>query len=155
MPQGWCPGKVGGVTPKESIRSPASFIGVHLTVKDMPTAVEFYRRLGLDVDVGAGAGPHLEIDVGSGGHIALSTIELTKSYDPGWRPTNLPPGSVLQFRLDSREAVDALYGDLTAAGYHGHLAPFDAFWGNRYAEVDDPDGNIVGFHSPTDPTKRS
>lgn len=143
------------MAPEESIRSTASFIGVHLSVKDMPTAVEFYRRLGLDVPDGADGGPHVEIDVGSGSHIALSTIELTKSYDPGWRPTNLPPGSVLQFRLDSREAVDVLYEDLTAAGYHGHLAPFDAFWGNRYAEVDDPDGNIVGFHSPTDPTTRN
>lgn len=120
----------------------------------MPAAVEFYRRLGLHVPDGAEDGPHVEIDVGSVSHIALSTIELTKSYDPGWRPTNPPPGSVLQFRLDSREAVDVRYADLTAAGYRGHLAPFDAFWGDRYAEVDDPDGNIVGFHSPKDPTTR-
>jgi uncharacterized glyoxalase superfamily protein PhnB len=43
-----------------------------------------------------------------------------------------------------------MYAVLTAAGYHGHLAPVDAFWGNRYAEVDDPDGTIVGFHSGPD-----
>lgn len=62
----------------------------------------------------------------------------------------MPPASALQFLLESREAVDRVYGVLTDAGYHGHLAPIDAFWGGRYAEVDDPDGTIVGFHSPRD-----
>ena len=32
---------------------------------------------------------------------------------------------------------------LTAAGHHGELAPFDAFWGMRYATVHDPDGTGV------------
>jgi len=135
---------------RETAQAGTSFIGVHLTVKDMSVAVEFYRRIGLDVGEPAG-GSHVEIDVGSGVHIALSTVELTRSYDPGWREPNLPPGSVLQFRVGSRAAVDALYQELTEAGYHGHLPPFDAFWGNRYAEVDDPDGHVVGFHSPRDP----
>ena len=48
-----------------------------------------------------------------------------------------------------------LYEELTGAGYAGHLPPFDAFWGARYAEVEDPDGNLLGFHSPQDPTRRS
>ena len=33
--------------------------------------------------------------------------------------------------------------------------PFDAFWGARYAIVEDPDGNSVGLMSPVDPTRRS
>lgn len=128
-----------------------SFIGMHLTVKDMSASIAFYRRIGLDIGEPVGGDPHVEIDVGSGVHIALSTVELTRSYDPGWREPNLAPGSVLQFRVGSRAAVDALYRELTEAGYRGHLPPFDAFWGNRYAEVDDPDGHVVGFHSPRDP----
>jgi uncharacterized glyoxalase superfamily protein PhnB len=128
------------------------FIGVHLDVQDMAAAVEFYRRIGLsipdsDLDMG-----HVEIDVGSGTHIGLNTPEVMRAYNPDWRPANRPPGNILQFRLGSREAVDELYSELTAAGYTGHLAPIDAFWGNRYAEMNDPDGNIVGFHSPTDPS---
>ena len=47
-----------------------------------------------------------------------------------------------------------MYAALTSAGYHGHLAPIDAFWGNRYCEVDDADGHTVGFQSPTDPSLR-
>jgi uncharacterized glyoxalase superfamily protein PhnB len=44
--------------------------------------------------------------------------------------------------------VDALYAELTAAGHHGELAPFDAPWGQRYASVNDPDGNGVDLYAP-------
>jgi uncharacterized glyoxalase superfamily protein PhnB len=37
---------------------------------------------------------------------------------------------------------------LVAAGYRSHLAPFDAFWGQRYATVFDPDGNPVDLFAP-------
>jgi uncharacterized glyoxalase superfamily protein PhnB len=39
--------------------------------------------------------------------------------------------------------VDRIYTDLVNAGYEGHLEPWDAFWGQRYATVRDPDGNGV------------
>ena len=38
-----------------------------------------------------------------------------------------------------------------AAGHRGHLEPFDAFWGQRYATVLDPDGNGVDLYAPLDP----
>ena len=132
-----------------------AFFGVHITVADMAAALDFYRRVGLVVPDDADGETHVEVDLGNGQHLAFSNVALTRAYDPGWREPARPPSSVLQFQLASRVAVDDLYAELTAAGYHGHLAPYDAFWGNRYAEVDDPDGNIVGFHSPTDPSKRS
>jgi uncharacterized glyoxalase superfamily protein PhnB len=39
--------------------------------------------------------------------------------------------------------VDATYARLVAAGYEGHLEPWDAFWGMRYAVIHDPDGNGI------------
>jgi uncharacterized glyoxalase superfamily protein PhnB len=129
------------------------FFGVHITVADMHRAVEFYRRIGLPLPDSSGIGEHVEVDLGHGVHLALSTELVARMYDPGWRSPSSPPSSALQFQLGSRDAVDAMYEALVAAGYHGHLAPIDAFWGNRYAEVDDPDGTIVGFHSPTDPNR--
>ena len=53
--------------------------------------------------------------------------------------------------MNSRDAVDEIYEDLTAAGYTGEQRPYDAFWGARYAIVNDPDGNSVGIMSPIDP----
>jgi uncharacterized glyoxalase superfamily protein PhnB len=44
--------------------------------------------------------------------------------------------------------VDRLYGALVDAGYEGHLEPWDAFWGQRYATVRDPDGNGVDLFAP-------
>lgn len=32
---------------------------------------------------------------------------------------------------------------MTAAGFVGHLPPWDAFWGQRYAVLRDPDLNSV------------
>ena len=58
------------------------------------------------------------------------------------------------FSVPSREAVDERYGELIAAGYTGLQPPYDAFWGARYAIVEDPDGNHVGLMSPLDPTRR-
>ena len=62
---------------------------------------------------------------------------------------------VLGFNVDNRERVDQIYNDLTGAGYHGQQEPFDAFWGARYAVVEDPDGNAVGIMSPVDPDMRA
>ena len=32
--------------------------------------------------------------------------------------------------------------------YEGHKAPWDAFWGQRYAMIRDPDGNEVDLFAP-------
>jgi Glyoxalase/Bleomycin resistance protein/Dioxygenase superfamily len=63
--------------------------------------------------------------------------------------------AVFGFRVSSRERVDGLYSDLTTFGYVGQQPPYDAFWGARYAIVEDPDGNPVGIMSPVDPDLRS
>jgi len=47
-----------------------------------------------------------------------------------------------------------VFGDLTGAGFRAQQAPYDAFWGARYAVVEDPDGNAVGLMSPSDPDRR-
>jgi uncharacterized glyoxalase superfamily protein PhnB len=51
--------------------------------------------------------------------------------------------------------VDALVAELSAAGVPVQQAPYDAFWGARYAVVSDPDGNGVGIMSPVDDAHRS
>jgi len=54
----------------------------------------------------------------------------------------------LAFRLDSPAEVDELYHALVAAGYAGHKEPQDAFWGQRYAMLRDPDGSGVELFAP-------
>ncbi len=47
------------------------------------------------------------------------------------------------FGLDSPAEVDTMFERLTQAGHPGALEPYDAPWGQRYATVLDPDGNMV------------
>lgn len=129
-------------------------MGVHLAVADMAAAVDFYRRSGLAIPDGAGEQHHIQIEFGDV-HIAFSTPTVIAMYDSSWRGPNPSTATVLQFRLATGAAVDEMYESLTSAGYRGHLAPLDAFWGNRYCEVDDADGNTVGFQSPTDESMRT
>jgi uncharacterized glyoxalase superfamily protein PhnB len=55
---------------------------------------------------------------------------------------------VFDVNLPDRESVDRLHAELTAAGHTARQEPFDAFFGSRYAVVEDPDGNLVGLKSP-------
>lgn len=121
---------------------------VYLSVRDIAATAAFYRRLGLTVnDMGTFA--RAEMPDGSAG-LEFGTAELTRSYDPGFRAPEGVATSTLNFALPSRQAVDDLYAELTSDGQHAHLAPIDAFWGSRFAIVEDPDGNQIGLHSPRD-----
>lgn len=129
----------------------SAFTGVHLFARDIAVSIAFYQRLGLTFDAAGGHFARAMID--GGPSLEIGSFALTRGYDPNWREPAGPATNSLNFSLESREAVDAKYEELVAAGYTAHLAPIDAFWGSRYAIVDDPDGNVVGLHSPRDPSK--
>jgi uncharacterized glyoxalase superfamily protein PhnB len=128
----------------------AGFNMVDLTASDVIATVEFYRRVGVEIPhekvwTQDGTAHHVEASLADGVVLGINSTELTARYD-----TNAGRGSYLIFTVDVRADVDAKYDELTSAGYAGHLPPFDAFWGARYAVVDDPDGNHVGIMSPSD-----
>jgi catechol 2,3-dioxygenase-like lactoylglutathione lyase family enzyme len=135
------------------------FDQINLIVKDMDAALAFYSRLGLRIPhprvwpPGSGA-LHAELTMPSGVRLEFDNYEMVAIWHPGWKDVAGSTRAVLGFSLPSREAVDALYADLTSAGYAGQHAPHDAFWGARYAIVKDPDGNDVGLMSPKDPQQR-
>ncbi|GAA3932774.1 VOC family protein [Streptomyces gulbargensis] len=127
---------------------------IGLVVSDMAASLAFYRRLGLDVPEGAESAPHVEVGLAGGLRVAWDTEETVRAFDPGWsRPTG-GHRVELAFRCGTPGEVDALYAELTGAGYGGHLEPWDAFWGQRYAVVLDPDGAGVSLFAdlPADPS---
>jgi len=122
---------------------------IGLAVRDLAASLAFYRRLGLDIAEGAENEPHVEATLPGGLRIAWDTYEVMESFDPGWKPASGGSSAIsLAFLVDSPAEVDSLYADLTGAGYEGHLAPWDAFWGQRYAVLHDPDGNDVALFAP-------
>jgi catechol 2,3-dioxygenase-like lactoylglutathione lyase family enzyme len=127
----------------------AHFDLIGIVVDDMPRALAFYRRLGFDLPADADKEPHVEASLPGGLRIAWDTSDTIRSFDDSWTP---PSGGGhrlgLAFRCDDAADVDAVYADLTGAGYEGRLEPWDAFWGMRYAVVHDPDGNSVDLFAP-------
>jgi len=116
---------------------------VGVIVEDMPRAAEFYRRLGVDVPEGADAEDFVEIKM-SGLTLFLSTKEQNARWDPARREISGDGYRiVLEFYLESRDALDAKYEELTGYGYAGHCAPYDVTPELRFAMVDDPDGNTI------------
>lgn len=119
---------------------------VELVVTDLARTLAFYRRLGLDVDPAA-EGPHVDVDLG-GLRLAFDTVEVVRSFDPSWTPPSGGHASALAFACDSPAEVDGTYAALVAEGHDGHLPPWDAVWGMRYAVVRDPDGRPVDLFAP-------
>jgi catechol 2,3-dioxygenase-like lactoylglutathione lyase family enzyme len=116
---------------------------VGLVVGDMARSLTFYRRLGFDLPPEADGEPHVEATLPGGLRVAWDTVATIRSFDPGWTPPSGGHRIGLAFVCGSPAEVDATYHELTEAGYRGHLEPWDAFWGQRYAIVLDPDGNSV------------
>ena len=89
----------------------------------------------------------MEVALPGGLRLAFDTEATIASFHPSWKPGT--GGRVgLAFAVPDAAAVDGAYAQLTGAGYHGELAPFDAFWGMRYATVHDPDGTGVDLFAP-------
>ena len=120
-----------------------------LVVADMAASLAFYRALGLDIPAPADTEPHVDVALPGGLRLSFDTEGTIRSFDPSWRaPAERGGRAALAFRCDSPAEVDRVYAALTGAGYEGHLEPFDAFWGQRFATVRDPGGNGVDLFAP-------
>ena len=114
---------------------------VSVVAKDMEKAIAFYERLGLTFEKDPQwAAHHVSARMPNGVALDLDSEAMTTGYDPGWSGT-----VAVIFNVDDPAEVDRLHDELVAGGATSHQAPFDAFWGARYAVVDDPDGNHVGI----------
>ncbi|MGC1215319.1 MAG: VOC family protein [Micromonospora sp.] len=121
---------------------------IGMAVTDMARTLDFYRRLGLPIPAGAEREPHVEVTLDSGLRLAWDAVDMVRSFDPGFTAPTGSPRVSLAFRCADPAEVDRWYAELTGAGYHGHLVPWDAVWGQRYAVLHDPDGNGVDLYAP-------
>ena len=117
-----------------------SLTAIGIVSRDLAASARFYRLLG--VDMPEPEGDHVEATLPSGLRLMLDDVKLIKQLDPEWTE---PAGHrmSLAFECASPAEVDAVHATVVAAGHRSKAAPYDAFWGQRYAQVIDPDGNIV------------
>jgi len=124
---------------------------VNLVVADMAATVAFYRLLGLGIEP---SNPmHVPVRFPNGLLVEFDSVSFAKQWDTGFKGST-GGSTVLGFAVPSREAVDSLYETIVRAGHRGRQPPYDAFWGARYAIVDDPDGNGIGLMSPIDEARK-
>jgi catechol 2,3-dioxygenase-like lactoylglutathione lyase family enzyme len=128
----------------------ARFDAIGLVVADMARSLAFYRALGLEIPTDADAEPHVEATLPGGIRILWDTVDVIRSFDPEWTPPSGGQRIGLAFACDDPAEVDSVYARLVGAGYEGHKEPWDAFWGQRYATVHDPDGVGVDLFAPLD-----
>ena len=128
---------------------------VNLVVRDMRASIAFYRRLGVAMEesqLPEWAPHHASAMLPNGMRLELDSVEFARQWNPGLK--DVGSGAVFFFGVESREEVDRLFATMTASGYKAQKPPEDAFWGARYAIIDDPDGNPVGLMSAIDPAMR-
>jgi uncharacterized glyoxalase superfamily protein PhnB len=120
---------------------------IGIVVRDMRAALSFYRSLGLAIPDGSESEDHVEVITPNGYRIAWDSEEMVKSFLPDWQE---PIGGriTLAFLCESPAEVDRVYNNLIADGSRAIRPPWDAFWGQRYAVVADPDGNSVDLFAP-------
>jgi uncharacterized glyoxalase superfamily protein PhnB len=118
-----------------------------IVVSDMARSVAFYRKLGLDFPEGAENEGHAEAQLPGGLRYMLDTEDMVRSFDPEWTRGGHVPGGA--FRCELPDEVDRVYRELLDAGATGHKEPWDAFWGQRYAQLKDPDGTVLDLYAPS------
>jgi predicted enzyme related to lactoylglutathione lyase len=137
--------------------APPALGQINIVVRDMRRSVAFYRLLDLSIDEMPHAewAPHHASGVASNGvRVEFDSVAFAKQWNPGLDESRLGSAVLPFFYVPSREDVDRVHARVTAAGHATQTPPKDAFWGSRYAIVEDPDGNAVGIMSPVDPSRR-
>ena len=118
---------------------------IGIVVSDMATSIRFYRLLGLDLpDTPEG---HVEASMPGGTRLMLDSEEVLRSFRPDWSRQTGNQVS-LAFECSSPAEVDDVYARMTGGGFEGEKEPWDAFWGQRYAQLRDPDGVSVDLFAP-------
>src|SRR6266480_4131398 len=83
-----------------------------------------------------------------GNRLSFDAEQTITGMHPDWTPSENAGRVALAFGLDSPAEVDTMFERLTKAGHPGSLEPYDAPWGQRYATILDPDGNMVDLFAP-------
>lgn len=118
---------------------------IGIVVTDMARSIRFYQVVGLDVPDTPDEG-HVDTSMPNGVRLMLDTEDTVLSFRPDWtRATGNQVGLALE--CESPAEVDEIYARVTAAGFHGEKEPWDAFWGQRYAQLQDPDGVPVDLYA--------
>jgi len=120
---------------------------VGVTSSDLGRTVAFYRLLGFEFPDFGPDDQHLEATTAPGEVRLMIDAAALAAELLGELPQ---PANHAHFALlcASPSEVDAVASAVQGAGFSVITAPWDAFWGQRYAVVSDPDGYRIDLFAP-------
>jgi uncharacterized glyoxalase superfamily protein PhnB len=118
---------------------------IGIAVADLERTLRFYRLLGLDLPE-TSSEDHVEATMANGTRLMFDTEEVIRSFLRDWSRTDGNQVS-LAFECASPAEVDEIYRRVVEAGFEGEKEPWDAFWGQRYALLGDPDGTRINLYA--------
>ena len=125
----------------------------YLTVKGAEAAIAFYAKA-------FGAKETFRMPADDGKRLMHASIELQggtimlSDEFPEHGGCGAPAAGggaspvAIAITLKAPEQVDAIFGQAVGAGAKGHMPPNDAFWGDRFAMLDDPFGHRWMLSAP-------
>ena len=120
---------------------------VEVTSTHLQKTAEFYELLGFRFPAFKADEDHLEpINPQGSARLMIDSQSMVKNLlgaDP--QPSN---HSSFALYYDTPAEVDRVTAEVKKAGFTVVTEPWDAFWGQRYAIVQDPDGYKVDLFSP-------
>ena len=118
---------------------------IGIVTSDIPRSIEFFSLLGCRFSPESSdetSPDHVEAVLPNGLRLMLDSESFIRKLNRNWE---WPPASsqttVLAFDCKAPEHVDAVFRSIVSAGFTAVTDPWDAFWGQRYAQVCDHDGN--------------
>ncbi len=119
---------------------------IGILTADIEESIRFYSLLGVSFGEYTPGQGHCEADLG-GFRLMLDTYETAAAFIDDFTPPIGNDQMSLAVEATSPEEVDETHAAVLAAGFRSVREPFDAFWGQRYATVLDPDGNAVDIYA--------
>jgi uncharacterized glyoxalase superfamily protein PhnB len=114
---------------------------------DIEQSLAFYRMLGVDLPEFSPDEGHYEATIADGFRLMLDSHDVMSQFVDAFEPPTVNEVVGLAVECESRADVDAVWQQLTSSGVESVREPWDAFWGQRYASVKDPDGNNVDLYA--------
>lgn len=120
---------------------------ISVTSTDLEKSVQFYSLLGFAFPSFEKDKKHISSDSEEGEvRLMIDTADLIESIT-GSKPI---PSNHSSFAIlcDTASKVDEVSAKIKDVGFVVTKEPWDAFWGQRYAIVQDPDGYMIDLFAP-------
>ena len=120
---------------------------VGVTSSNLKRTVDFYTLLGFQFSDYKADDQHLEpITPDGSARLMIDAKNIVKDII-GENPI---PGNHSSFaiRYNSADEINEVVEKVISAGFKVVKKPWDAFWGQRYAIIEDPDGYKVDLYAP-------